>query len=123
MVNKRLTGGVNGLRPLCSVRGSPDWGGAQPEVKWLALISHTTNRGLTVWANGNRFRSDFVFPVRSDRSARAGRVSASKIARLAGGDGRAGSVCGPLLAVLARRSRLKRYRGPDAPWRRLSCMD
>ena len=39
MVNKRLTGGVNGLRPLCSVRGSPDWGGAQPEVKWLAAPS------------------------------------------------------------------------------------
>src|SRR6266404_7044699 len=92
-------------------------------TRCLARISHTTNRGLTVWVIGSRFRADFVFPVRSDRSARAGRVSASKIARLAGGDGRAGSVCGPLLAVLARRSRLKRYRGPDAPWRRLSCMD
>jgi hypothetical protein len=61
----------------------------------LARISHTTNREVTVWATGSRFRADFVFAVCSDRSARAGRVSASKVARLAGGDGRAGSVCDP----------------------------
>jgi len=41
-----------------------------------------------------RRHGSFVFPVRSDRGTRAGRVSASKVARLAGGDGRAGSVCG-----------------------------
>jgi len=46
-----------------------------------------------------RRHGPFVFPVRSDRGTRAGRVSASKVARLAGGDGRAGSVCGPIGAV------------------------
>src|SRR3977135_610849 len=65
----------------------------------LTRISHTTRRALTVWATGSRFRVDFVFRVRSDRSARAERVSASKVARLAGGDGRAGSVCGSIGAV------------------------
>ncbi len=51
------------------------------------------------WVRGKRRKmvrrhGSFVFPVRSDRGTRAGRVSASKVARLAGGDGRAGSVCG-----------------------------
>src|SRR5450631_1200278 len=65
----------------------------------LARISHSTNRELTVWATESRFRADFVFPVRSDRGTRAGRVLTSTVARLAGGDGRAASACGPIGAV------------------------
>ncbi len=57
----------------------------------LARISHTTDYRVTVWATGSDFRIDFVFRARGDHGTRAGRVSAPRIARSAGGDGRAAS--------------------------------
>src|SRR6266852_536990 len=88
----------------------------------LARISHTTNREVTVWVTGSRFRLILCF-----RSA--------PIAVLARGESRRQRLHGlrvetgarhrfaAALALLARRFWLKWYRGHDAPWRRLPCMD